>query len=266
MSRGSNGYGPVWKILRAFAISAPAGTLINGVGITAVTIGNLPSVVYRAYRTVILTPRFGPVIKTAVAVGAVPIVAVAVVPTAAIASVIVGLGYGFGCGIKYGLGESITKCLDLVREYRNQLSEEHCDLLEKQWCAPLEEGEKPFDVPLVNGLRGVVSAVLVGPFEAVSVFGVGARHMPRILYELFKVLLHWPESLADLALMTTMSALAVPVCVLLVPLSAIASIGYGVVDTCAEGYTDGFTSAVKKAFKRVKDLDGILSQMKMKKR
>lgn len=255
------------KVMFSLVTAAPAGAVIVGFGNAAVTLVHLPEAVWKAYRALIKTPLVGPVIKTSVAV-VLPIGIVATPPTALLASTIVGLGYGFYKGMDYhdekgprGPLNGIAKCLDLVRTFNKDMVEEgfFC-WLEEVWKKPLKEGDKPFDVPIIDGLRGIVSSVVVAPFEAIGLTAVVLRHWPHLVYRMFRAIWIWPESLLMLTFSAALSILGTGAAILIVPLTPAVTLAYGLGDSCVEGYRHGIHSAFKKGFERIRGLNGALRE------
>lgn len=253
--------GAAAKVMFSLVTAAPAGAAIVGLGNTAVTFIRLPEATWKTYRAIVKTPRVGPVIKSTVAL-VLPIGIAATPPTALLLSTLVGLGYGFYKGCDYsdengprGLKLGVVKSAELVRKFNDVAVEDgFLKWLEDTWYEPLKEGEEPFDVPIIDGMRGLVSAVLAAPFEAVGLTLVVLRHWPRAVYEMYRAIWSWPDSLLMLTFSVAASALGLMAAVLVVPLAPVASLACGLGDTCVEGYRHGIRAAFKKGFERVRHL------------
>lgn len=263
--------GAAAKIMFSLLTAAPAGAVIVGVGNTGVTLVRLPEAIWRTYRALVKTAQVGPVIKTTVAL-VLPIGIVATPPTALISSTLVGMGYGFYKGVDYndakgprGLKNGIVKSIELVRKFNEMVDEGFFGWLEEKWYKPLEEGEEPFDVPIIDGLRGIISAVVVAPFESIGLTGVVLLHWPQTVYRLYQSLWSWPDSLMMLTLCIAISALVSVGAVLVIPLTPVAALAFGLGDTCVEGYRHGIRSAFKKGYARIGDLHKMLGTMLEKK-
>jgi hypothetical protein len=260
------------KILLSLATAAPAGAVIVGVGNTCVVLARLPEAIWHTYGALWRTPRLGPVAKTTIGLAALPVEIVALPPVALLASTIFGLGYGFWKGFYIKDGDDsflmgpvngIVDSAKLVYDF-NKAASSPFDWLRKVSTKPLKEGEKPFEIRIVDGLRGLASVALAAPFEALGLTAVVLRHWPRMVLETYRVIWRWPNGLIELTFSIALSALAAPIAALIVPLTPVATLAFGTYDTCTEGYQTGIRSAFKNALTRIADLHKLIKDVRKK--
>lgn len=253
--------GGLARIGSALFTAAPIGCVILGAGNGIVSVIRLPQVIGHSYWNLWRTPRLGPVAKVTLSV-ALPIGIAAVPPLATLASAIAGIVYyGFWKGMTetsdnetflhvpmHGAAESFKAVADFWKGMGNAFLS-----VDNAGKEPLKPGEQAYEIRIIDGIRGVVSAFAAAPYEAICLTAVTLRYWPEGVYRMHKMI--WNKSsdiaLLEAALMLAMEIVGLVAAVIAVPLTPVVSLVAGVYDTCVEGYKNGIRSAFGKATGRV---------------
>jgi hypothetical protein len=104
------------------AVGTVPGAVIDGVGITASTIGHAPKAVVQAYRSIYYDNTHGPMLKTLFG-ALVPVAAGAGLIMAAVGSVAYGIGVGAYDAATKGVGQSVKNRVDDVKNFNKMARE-----------------------------------------------------------------------------------------------------------------------------------------------
>jgi hypothetical protein len=97
-------------------VGAAAGAVVDGVGVGAVTLGNTPRGVYKAYKHILTSDEIGPVLKTTASLLVLP-AAVLATPLATVGGAVYGVYKGFGDAYRDGITKSAGERFNDVKEY-----------------------------------------------------------------------------------------------------------------------------------------------------
>ncbi|MEW6282473.1 MAG: hypothetical protein AB1758_27945 [Candidatus Eremiobacterota bacterium] len=240
-----------WTILQAAEglTGAVLGAGIEGVGNTASSLVRLPEAVYQSYKALIKTEQIGPVLKTTIGL-LLPAVAVATPVLVALGSIGFGLWRGFTEGVENGIGSAVSKSAEDVKTFHNELSGKLLDELRKYESEPLEPGEEPYDIKVVEGAKGLVGATAGAAIDGVGIGLVTLAQTPRGVVKAYKEI--WKSDMGPVQ-KVTVSLLVPPAAVLAAPLGVVGGAIYGLAIGAKEGYTNGVGAAVSKSGEAVKD-------------
>ena len=250
----------------ALLVGVPVGGVTLSVGNTVATLARLPQLVKEFYGMVWAHELIGPNLKTAVSAAA-PTVIAAVPPLTAIGSAVVGAGYGFYRGFM-SLNEVYPKTKEIAEYYGDGALQ---PLIEEMagYRPMLAPGQVPFDIRLVEAVKGAVAAHLVAPAAAAGFTAVLLRHWPRAYRQGIKAI--WSETdrrmpgdsplrfLAKLAAAAATDGFSI-LAVGAVPLTPVAGYFFSFGESFVEGYRRGIRSAIGQAKSRVEELNRHLGE------
>ncbi len=228
---------------------AVVGAAIETVGNTASSLYRAPEAVYQSYKALYNTQQIGPVLKTTIAV-LLPAAAIATPVLVALGSAGYGLFHGFQEGVEHGVGSAARECGKDVKKFHNELSGKLIDELRKYEAEPLQPGEKPYDIHVIEGGKAVVGAAAGAAIDGVGIGLVTLGQTPRGVVKAYKEI--WKSDMGPVQ-KVTLSVLVPPAAVLAAPLGVVGGALYGLAIGAKEGYTNGLGSSVKKTGEAVKD-------------
>lgn len=183
----------VSKILEGLLVGAPCGTAVVGVGNLLTTLKRYPEAITSAYRALWRWNQIGPVTKTTITVAS-PLVLVAVPCAVTLGSAVFGLGYGFyrcaGLSDKDegGIVIAFDAFVDILKKFDEDFLVNALVALDKYAPSPLPEGEEPFDISYMRGLRALGSMIVLGPVEGMGLTLATWRRVPRAVYEAYRAI------------------------------------------------------------------------------
>lgn len=232
-------------------VGAVIGAGIEAVGNTASSLVRLPGAVGHAYKALWNTEMFGPVLKTTIGAALIP-VTVALPVLTAIGSAGVGMFVGFEAAAKDGLGAAATKTADHVKWFHEKIAGTGLnEALDEIGSHKLGEGEKPYEIKLIEGAKGLAGGAVAGVVDGVGVGAITLVNTPRGLVKAGKEI--W-KSDASLPTKTVASVLLPAAAVLATPLGLVGGALYGAVIGTKDGYTEGFGKAVNHSVDTVKQV------------
>lgn len=230
--------GQAFKALAGAACSVP----IETVGNTLSTVVNLPKGVYHAYKTVWNTELIGPVLKTAIS-ALIPITAVAAPVLVAVASAGFGIYRGASEGCEHGPGEAINKSIEDVKYFHKDIAKKVVDSLQDLETHHLPEGEKPYDIRVIDAGKGLIGAAAGATIDGAGVGGLTLLKTPKGLYRAYEMLAK--DSHIGPVLKTTIGLLIPPAAVLATPLATVGGAVYGLYKGFGDAYRDGVSKSVE---------------------
>lgn len=228
---------------------AVVGAAIETVGNTASSLVRLPETVYQSYKALYNTEQIGPVLKGTIAL-LLPAAAIATPVLVALGSAGYGLFHGFQEGVENGIGSAAKECGQDVKKFHNELSGKLIDELRKYEAQPLEPGEEPYDIKVIEGGKALLGAAAGAAIDGVGIGLVTLGQTPRGVVKAYKEI--WQSDLGPVQ-KVTLSALVPPAAVLAAPLGVVGGALYGLAIGAKEGYTNGLGASVEKTGEAVKD-------------
>ena len=245
----SSGDGVSWGDAAVGLVGAAAGAVIETTGNTVSSVYHSAVGTVEAYRSLWKTEAIGPVLKTSIAV-LLPVATVAVPLLTAIGSAGVGLYRGFTKGVREGLGGAIEASLKDVKDFNGEVAPGARKGIREIADAKPGEGEKPFDISPINGVKGAVAGV---GNAVVGGVGIGLSTLSQ-LPEAF-VTGNRAISKADigLPLKTVSHVVSLPLAVVAAPLGFVGGALFGLGAGAYHGYKDGFSESFSKTSGYVKE-------------
>lgn len=228
---------------------AVVGAAVETVGNTASSIYRMPEAVYRSYKALYNTQQIGPVLKTTIGL-LLPAAAIATPVLVALGSCGYGLFHGFQEGVDHGIGSSAKECASDVKKFHTDLSGKLLDELRKYEAEPLEPGQEPYDIKLVEGGKAIVGGVAGAAIDGVGVGLVTLAQTPRGVVKAYKEI--WKSDMGPVQKVTC-SILVPPAAVLAAPIGVVGGALYGLAIGAKEGYQNGLGESVHKTGEAVKD-------------
>lgn len=236
--------------------SAVAVAGIETVGNTLSSVANLPKATYHAYRAVLKTPQIGPVLKTCIA-ATLPAAVVAAPVITALGSFGFGLWRGFTEGVENGIGKAVEAGVSDVKYFHKDMAGQLVKAMSEYEVEELPPGEKPFDISIVGGAKGLAAGVTAGAIDGVGIGASVLLHTPRAAFKAGEAL--W-ESDASLPLKVIGTALIPPTAVIATPLGIVGGALYGLATGAHAGYTKGYGEAVSNAVETVGDFNKMVHE------
>ncbi len=235
---------------------AVAAAGVETVGNTASSLIKLPQAVGASYKALWNTEVIGPVLKTSIGM-LLPAAAVLTPVLVALGSAGYGLFHGFTEGAKHGIGKAVDAATDDVKTFHKEVAGRAIQEIRKFETEKLGDGEKPFDISVVGGAKGLVAGAARGAVDAAGVGAVTLLHTPggfmKALHEIWK-------SGAGLPMKTVATALTVPLAVLATPLGVVGGALYGLTYGAKDGYQKGLVPAVTKSLDDVSKYNRMVSE------
>lgn len=255
MSRDSD-----WSIAEAIRglLSAPLCAAITCIGNTPISIIQLPGAVKSTYKALIKENRIGPNLKTLAAV-TIPIGIPLVLPLVSIGSFGFGFGIGFLLGQEEGLSSALEGSVDTVKEFNKETVNDFILRLDDYTPKPLPPGVEPFDIKILESLRGLLCTVVCGPISCLVGSAITAFYLPKAVLCAFY---RWLENLGEVPVMATSLFIVFwPLLAVLTALAPVAGALYGIVTGAARGYKYGVSKSVKYIMKDMKQYRKLLSSV-----
>ncbi|MCE1247247.1 MAG: hypothetical protein LWY06_11435 [Firmicutes bacterium] len=227
------------------------GAGIEGVGNTASSIVKLPRATFKAAKAIWNTELIGPVLKTSLT-ALLPVAVIATPVLTCLGSIGYGLFSGFEDGKDKGLGATVKEAAQDVKKFHTEIAEKAVDSLQEIETFHLEQGQKPYDIKLVEAGKGLIGAVAGAPVEAVGVGGLALLKTPRLTYKAYESIL---KSDQGPVLKTTESLLVPFAAVLAAPLCTVGAAVYGVYKGFGDAYKDGLGESVKNRFNDISEFN-----------
>ncbi len=145
---------------------------------------------------------------------------------------------------KGGLTVTFDALFDVLEKLDKDVIVTALVALDKYVPGPLPEGEEPFDISYVRGLRALGSMVVLGPVEGLGLTLAAWRWLPRAVYEAYRAI--WRvrvEGAAPRVLKLAVGILIVPTTSLAVIATPPIGFLFGLGDVSKEAYTNGFAPA-----------------------
>lgn len=241
-------------------VGAAAVATIETVGNTASSLIQTPRAVGQAYKTLYNTELVGPVLKTAIAV-TLPVALVAGPVLTALGSFGFGLFRGATEAVENGLGSAIKEGCNDVKYFNTELAGKLVDGLKELESAALPEGEKPYDIKVLEAGQGLVSGIAGAAIVGGGVGAVVALRTPQCVIRAYEEL--WKSDDIGPVAKTTLSLLVPPAAIVAAPLGLVGGAVYGLGKGFAKGYSEGITPAIGSAVETVEQVnDGIREALK----
>ncbi len=240
-----------WTIGQAVSglAGAVVGAGIETVGNTASSLYRMPEALFQSYKALWNTEQIGPVLKTTIGL-LLPAAAVATPVLVALGSAGYGLFHGFQEGVENGVGSAAKECAKDVKRFHNDLSGKLIDELRKYESEPLEPGEEPYDIKLIEGGKALVGGAAGAVIDGVGIGAVTLVQTPRGVVKAYKEI--WNSDMGPVQKVTC-SILVPPAAVLAAPLGVVGGAIYGLAIGAKEGYQNGLGASVEKTGEAVKD-------------
>lgn len=187
----------------------------------------------------------GPNLKALIYVLGIPSAAILTPPLVTLGSGVFGLWRGFTSGLNKGLKGTLTGTM-LDQAYIRHFSK---DIIQAQIEAykpdPLEPGTKPIDIRVGESLRGALAGLTATVPMGVGVFLTSLGYSPKV------ILKAWQNIWSDGSFMPVLSILTsflTPIAVLLLlVLSPVAGMAWGIGRGAYYGYTKGYVESLQKS-------------------
>lgn len=245
------------QVAKGFA-GAAIGAVIDSVGATASSIVHLPKALYSAYKTTWKTKAIGPVLKTAIS-ALLPVGALLVPPLTAIGGLGWGMASGFGNASHEGLSSAIEESIENVEDFHTEQAPKFYEILKAAENAMPAEGEKPYDIKIIEAGKGLVGAAAGAIIEGPSVGVITAARVPKGLSMIFK-LINKQESVGPVA-KKAVSLVIYLLSLLAPPLTSIGGAVYGMAAGFKDAYKEGITQSMKNRIEDLKKWDDVTREM-----
>lgn len=225
-----------------------ASSVIDSVGATASSIIHLPKALYNAYKATWKTQAIGPVLKTAIS-ALLPVGALLAPPLVAIGGLGWGIVSGFGNAVDKGVAGAVKQSFEDVKNFNTQGVPKVYEWLLKAENALPPEGEKPYDIKVIEAGKGLVSAAVGAAIEGPAVGAITTARLPQGFFKVYKKIIS-----ADIGPVTKTAALVLtpPLFLLVPPLGLVGGTLYGMYAGFRDGYQKGVTESVKNRIDDVK--------------
>jgi hypothetical protein len=235
------------------ALSGLGGALIGagieGVGNTASSLVNLPKATALAAKALWNTQLIGPVLKTSLT-ALLPVAVIATPIITCLGSVGYGLFEGFQTGMEKGLGSAVKETAKDVKHFHQDIAKRAVDELQQIETHELTNGQKPYDIKLVEAGKGLIGAVVGAPIEAAGVGGLALLKTPKGVVKAYDMILHDDQGPV---LKTTQSLLVPLAAVLAAPICTVGAAVYGAYKGFGDAYKDGLKASVENRFHDIGD-------------
>ena len=239
-----------WLDLGKGLAGAVVGAAVDGVAMTACSVPLAAKAIVNAEKALYKTELLGRTLKCVLA----PVVAlagVASIPLVAIGSIGYGLFSGFVKGAEENPLAVVGKGLEDTGTFNKTVGKYVNEGLQELAEVPLPEGQKKYDINVVEGVVGLASGVMTGVADGVSGLALSAVYGPKMVIQAEKELLFKSDAALPLKVG---GAILLPFAY---PLGvAAATIGgtvYGAGKGVKDGYTDGMGAALGNCGKDVKE-------------
>jgi hypothetical protein len=233
---------------------------IEGVGNTVSSLSHGFRNMKQAYTTLYKTQLIGPVLKTSIG-ALLPIAAVASPVLTCVGSVGWGLVRGFTAALDEhdgGFKNAVKKGVEDVKYFHKDLSGRLITTLQEYETEQLPPGQKPFDISIVGGAKGLVGGVAGMTVGAAGIGLITLARTPQGVYKAYKSI--WTDNNQGPVLKTTESLLVPLAAVIATPLATVVGGVYGLATSFQKGYSEGLGSAVEQSVKNVKDYHEMVSE------
>ena len=243
------------------AVSALAGAAavatIETVGNTASSLVQTPRALVQAYKTLYKTDKIGPVLKTTIA-ATLPLALVAGPAATALGSFAFGLYRGASEAVEHDLATAVGEGVKDIGRFNKDIAGKLVDEMKSQETEKLPEGQKPYDIKVVEAGKGLVSGVAGAAIVGASVGAITALRTPQGVVKAYSEI--WKSDMGPV-LKTTASILVPPGAVVAAPLGLVGGVVYGMATGFAEGYKNGVSASVEQSLNQVKKYNDAVGQL-----
>jgi hypothetical protein len=238
-----------WLDLGKGLAGSVVGAAVDGVAMTASSVPLAAKAIVNAEKALYKTEMLGLTLKCVLA----PVVAlagVAAIPLVAVGSIGYGLFSGFVKGAEENPLAVVGKGLEDTQTFNKTVGKYVTEGLQELAEVPLPQGQKKYDINVVEGAVGLVSGTLTGLADGASGALLTAAYGPKMVIQAETHLLKSDAAIPLKVGGAVLLPLAYPLGVVA---AAIGGTVYGAGKGVKDGYTDGFGSALANCGKDVKE-------------
>lgn len=230
---------------------------IEGVGNTASSLMHGGNHLYHAYKTLWKTEMIGPVLKTSIGL-LLPVAAVASPVLTCVGSIGFGLFRGFSASLDGGFGNAVKKGCEDVKYFHKDVEGSLVKTLQEWETEKLPAGQKPFDIRVVDGAKGLIGGVADGAVDGLGIGLITLARTPQGVVKAYKDI--WKDNSQGPVLKTTESLLVPLAAVVATPLATVVGAVYGLATGFQKGYSEGLGASLEQGGKNVKDFNHLVSE------